>query len=144
MPLRAVISRKESRNGRWFAVFVGIVMLASVAAYVFSINPSSQAGNFRYAGLTFRQDAQGFYASEFKGQPLNFNYKPESVSDITLPEGTVQKLTGTTSLQMTYYWNSSLAQRMALSSLTRQISLMQSTEFSSSPASPRPIPSNNL
>ena len=114
MPLRAVVTRKESSSGRWFALFVGIVMLASVAAYVFSINPNSQAGNFRYGGLTFRQDAQGFYASEINGQPLNLNYRPEDVSDVPLPDGTVQMLAGTTSLQMTYYWNSSLAQQMAL------------------------------
>lgn len=115
MPLRTVIRKEHSSSGgRWAALFVGLVMLASVAAYVFSINPNSQAGNFRYGGLTFKQDAQGFYSSEIKGQPLNFNYKPEDVADVALPEGTLQKLTGTTSLQMTYYWNSSLAQRMAL------------------------------
>ena len=116
MPLRTVIARKESGNStaRWFALFVGIVMLASVAAYVFSINPNSQAGNFRFGGLTFRQSAQGFYASEINGQPLILAYRPEDISDVDLPGSIVQKLTGTTSLQTTYYWNSTFAQSMAL------------------------------
>ena len=116
MPLRTVTVRKEQGDSskRWFAFFIGFVMLASVAAYVLSLNPNSQGGSFRYGGLIFKQDPQGFFAAEINGQPLNFFYKPGDLSDIDLPNSVVQKLAGTTALQITYYWNSSLAQNIAL------------------------------
>ena len=116
MPLRTVAARRESGNStkRWFALFVGVVMIASVAAFVLSLSPNTQTGSFRYSGLTFRQDASGFYTSEINGQPLSFRYQPEDLMDISLPDGNLQKLTGTTAITITYPWNSSLAQGMAL------------------------------
>lgn len=115
MALRAMIRKEKGNSGaRLFAIFVGVVMLASVAAYVFSINPNSQAGTFRYAGMKFTQNAQGVYITEINGQQTQFLFRPEDLADVDLPEGIVQKLTGTASLQTTYYWNSSLAQNIAL------------------------------
>ena len=116
MPLRTAVARKKQGDSgkRWFAFFIGFVMLASVAAYVLSLNPNSQAGSFRYGGLIFKQDPQGFFAAEINSQPLNFFYRPDDLSDVDLPNSVVQKLAGTTALQITYYWNSSLAQNIAL------------------------------
>ena len=84
MPLRTVAARKKPGDSskRWFAFFIGFVMLASVAAYVLSLNPNSQAGSFRYGGLIFKQDPQGFFAAEINSQPLNFFYRPDDLSDV--------------------------------------------------------------
>lgn len=116
MPLRTVAAKKERGNSskRWFALFVGIIMVASVAAFVLSLNPNTQGSSFRYSGLTFKQDPSGFFTTEINGQPISFLYRPEDLTDIDLPKEVVQKLTGTTVLAITYYWNSSLAQSMAL------------------------------
>ena len=116
MALRTLAGRKESGNSskKWFALFVGIVMIASVAAFVLSLSPNTQSSSFRYGGLTFRQDTSGFFSSEINDQPISFRYMPEDLTDIGLPEGIVQAITSTSAISITYPWNSSLAQGMAL------------------------------
>jgi len=116
MALRTLAARRESGNSskRWFALFVGIVMIASVAAFVLSLSPNTQSSSFRHGGLTFRQDTSGLFTSEINGQPISFRYRPDDLTDIGLPEEIVQDITSTNAISITYPWNSSLAQGMAL------------------------------
>lgn len=99
---------------KWFAIFVGVIMLMSVAGFVFSFNPSAQGSNFRYGGLEFKQAQQGFFTTEANGKQIDFFYRPEDVSDIYMPGFVVEKLTGSRVIYLTYYWNSTLAESMAL------------------------------
>ncbi len=108
------------RNGggekgkRWVAIFIGVIMLSSVAGFVLSFNPSSQADTFRYAGLTFKQNPQGFYATNLDGRLLEFIYTPDSLSDIEIAPGVVDTITGSKVIYIAYDWNSTLTQDMAL------------------------------
>ena len=115
MALRTIGKVKDKDSGKkWFAVFVGTIMLLSVAGFVFSFNPSSQGNNFRYGSLTFKQTQQGFFTTEVNGNPIDFSYRPEDVSDIDVPAAVVEKLTGSRVIYITYYWNTTLAKSMAL------------------------------
>ncbi|MBI2144672.1 hypothetical protein HYU17_06040 [Candidatus Woesearchaeota archaeon] len=99
---------------KWFAIVVGVIMLMSVIGFVFSFNPSAQGASFKYGGLTFRQTQQGTYLSEMSGKPVEFFYQPEDVSDIEVPDAAVERLTGSRAAYITYAWNSTLAEGMAL------------------------------
>lgn len=118
MALRAIraIGREKGKDSgkKWFAIFVGVIMLMSVAGFVFSFNPSAQGANFRYSDLTFKQTQQGFFTTEVNGKRIDFFYRPEDVSDIDMPGFVVEKLTGSRVIYITYYWNSTLAESMAL------------------------------
>ncbi|MEK6837830.1 MAG: hypothetical protein AABX69_04205 [Nanoarchaeota archaeon] len=106
---------KDKDNGKkWFAVFVGAIMLMSVAGFVFSFNPSAQGANFRYGDLTFEQTQQGFFTTEVNGRQIDFFYRPEDVSDIDVPDFVVEKLMGNRVIYIAYYSNSTLASNMAL------------------------------
>ncbi|MBI2141474.1 hypothetical protein HYU16_03555 [Candidatus Woesearchaeota archaeon] len=115
LAIRTIVKEKDKDSGKkWFAVFVGVIMLMSVAGFVFSFNPSAQGSNFRYGDLTFRQTQQGFFATEVNGRQVDFFYRPEDVSDIDVPGSAVERLTGSRVVYITYYWNSTLAEGMAL------------------------------
>lgn len=118
MALRAirVAGREKDRDSgkKWFAIFVGAIMLLSVIGFVFSFNPSAQGSNFRYGDLTFRQTQQGFFTTEMSGRQIDFFFRPEDISDIEVPARVVEKLTGSRVVYITYYWNSTLADSMAL------------------------------
>lgn len=102
------------KGKRWMAIFIGVIMLFSVAGFVLSFNPSGQADTFRHAGLTFRQTPQGFYSAELGGRLVEFLYRPEDVSDIEVAPGIIDALTGSRALYITYGWNSTFSQDMAL------------------------------
>ncbi|MBI2176348.1 hypothetical protein HYU40_03290 [Candidatus Woesearchaeota archaeon] len=110
----------QARNGsgdkgkRWVAIFIGVIMLSSVAGFVISINPSSQGDAFRYGGLTFKQNQQGFYSADLGGRLLEFAYRPESLSDIEVAPGVVETVIGSRAVYLAYGWNNTLAQDMAL------------------------------
>lgn len=102
------------KGKRWMAIFIGVIMLSSVAGFVISFNPSSQADTFRYSGLTFRQNPQGFYSAELGGKLLEFLYRPEDVSDIEVAPSIIGTVTGSRALYITYDFNSTFSQDMAL------------------------------
>ncbi|MBI2143454.1 hypothetical protein HYU20_03905 [Candidatus Woesearchaeota archaeon] len=102
------------KGKRWMAIFIGVIMLTSVAGFVLSFNPSGQADTFRHAGLTFKQTPQGFYSAELGGKLLEFLYRPEDVSDIGVEPGIIDALTWSRALYITYGWNSTFSQDMAL------------------------------
>ncbi len=102
------------KGKQWMAIFIGVIMLSSVAGFVLSFNPSSQADTFRYSGLTFRQNPQGFYSAELGGKLLEFFYRPEDVSDIEVAPDVVDTVTGSRALYITYEFNSTFSQDMAL------------------------------
>ncbi|MBI2143508.1 hypothetical protein HYU20_04180 [Candidatus Woesearchaeota archaeon] len=113
--IHAIGREKDKDSGKkWFAIFVGAIMLMSVAGFVFSFNPSAQGSNFRYGDLTFKQAQQGFFTTEANGKQIDFFYRPEDVSDINVPGFVVERLTGSRAIYITYYWNSTLAEGMAL------------------------------
>lgn len=119
MALRTVstIGKKDSgeKSKKWFAIAVGVIMLMSVAGFVLSFNPSAQQTSFRYGGLLFKQDQQqGLFTTEANGRQIDFFYRPEDVLDIEVPARVVEKLTGSRVAYVTYGWNSTLAQAMAL------------------------------
>ncbi len=118
MALRAMrtIGREKDKDSgkKWFAIFVGTIMLMSVAGFVFSFNPSAQGANFRYGGLEFKQAKQGFFTTEVNGKQIDFFYRPEDVSDIGITSSAIDKLTGSRVIYITYHWNSTLAESMAL------------------------------
>lgn len=103
-----------NRGKRWMAIFIGVIMLASVAGFVLSFNPSSQADTFRHAGLTFKQTPQGFYSAKLGGKLLEFLYRPEDVSDIEVAPSIIGTVTGSRALYITYDFNSTFSQDMAL------------------------------
>lgn len=103
-----------NRGKRWMAIFIGVIMLSSVAGFVISFNPSSQADTFRYSGLTFKQNPQGFYSAELGGKLLEFLYRPEDVADIEISPSVVSTITGSRALYITYDFNSTFSQDMAL------------------------------
>ncbi len=113
--IRTVGREKDKDNGKkWFAIFVGAIMLMSVAGFVFSFNPSAQGANFRYGGLEFKQAQQGFFTTEVNGKQIDFFYRPEDVLEIDVQAAAVDKLTRSRVIYITYYWNSTLAESMAL------------------------------
>lgn len=119
MALRTVstIGKKDSgeKSKKWFAIAVGVIMLMSVAGFVLSFNPSTQQTSFRYGGLLFKQDQQqGFFTTEANSRQIDFFYRPEDVLEIEVPAGAVEKLTGSRVVYVTYGWNSTLAESMAL------------------------------
>ena len=100
--------RKDNseRGKRWFAIFVGVIMLMSVAGFVFSLNPSGQGANFRYGGLIFKQSPEGFYTAELNGIRIDFLYRPEDLADIEVSPDILSKIKVSRSVRVTYYWNS--------------------------------------
>lgn len=115
MAFRLAGRRDNSEKGKkWFAIFVGAIMLLSVAGFVFSLNPSGQGANFRYGGLIFKQSPEGFYTADLNGIQLDFLYRPEDLADISISPDIVGKLTGSRSVSVTYYWNSTFSDDMAL------------------------------
>ena len=73
MALRLAGRKGDGEKGkRLMAIFIGAIMLFSVAGFVLSFNTSSQADTFRYAGLTFKQTPQGFYSAELEGKLIEF------------------------------------------------------------------------
>ena len=96
-------------------------MLSSVAGFVISFNPSSQADTFRYSGLTFRQNPQGFYSAELGGKLLEFLYRPEDVSDIEVAPSVIDTVTGSRALYMAYDWNSTFSPDIALLQFVRSL-----------------------
>ncbi len=112
--------RLASRNGtgeggkKGIAIFLGLIMLLSVAGFVLSLNPSGQGQNFRHAGLAFEQLPDGSYSAGINGRDVGFVFRPDDVSGLEVPEAVAKKLSGTKALYITYYWNSTLAQEMAL------------------------------
>ncbi|MBI2550500.1 hypothetical protein HYV83_04975 [Candidatus Woesearchaeota archaeon] len=115
MALRFAGRKDDSDKGKkWFAIFVGVIMLLSVAGFVFSLNPSGQGANFRYGGLIFKQSPEGFYTAELNGVRIDFLYRPEELADIEVSPDILGKLTGSRSVQVTYYWNSTFSDGMAL------------------------------
>lgn len=115
MALRLAGRKGDGQKGkRWVAIFIGVIMLTSVAGFVLSVNPSSQGDAFRHAGLTFRQGQQGFYSADLGGRLLEFVYRPDSLSDIEIAPGVVNAITGSRVVYIAYDSNSTLAQDMAL------------------------------
>lgn len=115
MALRLAGRKGDGQKGkRWVAIFIGVIMLSSVAGFVLSVNPSSQGDAFRHAGLTFRQNQQGFYSADLGGRLLEFVYRPDSLSDIEIAPGVVNAITGSRVVYIAYDSNSTLAQDMAL------------------------------
>ncbi len=102
------------KGKRWMAIFIGVIMLSSVAGFVISFNPSSQGDAFRHGGLTFRQGQQGFYSADLNGVLVEFAYRPESLSGIEVAPGIIEAVTGSRAVYIAYGWNSTLAQDMAL------------------------------
>ena len=115
-----IAARKDERRkeNKFFSYFMwGIVFLVVIGFFfeaVVSFNPSSQGDTFRYAGLTLKQTPQGFYAADLDGKLLEFSYKPEDLSDIQVAPGIIDTLTGSKAAYITYSWNNTLTQDMAL------------------------------
>lgn len=114
MALRPRESGSGQTGKKWMAIFIGVIMLMSVAGFVLSFSPGSQGGNFRYGGLDFTQTGQGFYSADIGGRDVGFFYRPEDVSGIDVPDEVAGKISGTRALYVSYGWNSSLSREMAL------------------------------
>ncbi|MBI3036749.1 hypothetical protein HYY73_03280 [Candidatus Woesearchaeota archaeon] len=115
MAFRLAGRKGNSEKGkRWFAIFVGVIMLMSVAGFVFSLNPSGQGVNFRYGGLILKQSPEGFYTAELNGIRIDFLHRPEDLADVEVSPDILGKITGSRSIQVTYYWNSTFSDDMAL------------------------------
>lgn len=139
----AVRNRNDKgSSAKWFAIFVGVLLLLSVASYVLSISPSSQGANFRHGGKTFKQSDQGTYMVEVNGQRVDFVYRPEDLSDVVVPDSVVSKLVGSRVLIISYDWNSTLAPEMALLQLDASTLLGEEAVFVQ-PAYTRPNPELN-
>ncbi len=119
MALQIAARKGERRKGsKFFSYFMwGIVLLVIIGFFfeaVVSFNPSGQGDTFRYAGLTFKQMRQGFYAADLDGRLLEFIYRPEALSDIEVSPGIIDTVTGSRAVYITYAWNNTLTQGMAL------------------------------
>lgn len=115
MAFKSAGRKGDSGKGkRWMAIFIGVIMLSSVAGFVISFNPSSQGDAFRHGGLTFRQGQQGLYSADLNGVLVEFAYRPEALSDIEVAPGIIEAVTGSRVVYMAYDWNSTLSQDMAL------------------------------
>ena len=108
--------RKDSGESgkKWAAAFIGFIMLASVAGFVVTMIPSDSQNNFRYGGITFKQSPDGFYNAKMGGTNVGFFYRPEDVSGIEIPGSVAEQLAGTKAAYVSYDWNSTLSQELAL------------------------------
>lgn len=115
MALRVGRRDSDDKAKKWLAALIGVIMLSSVIGYVFLFNPSLQGGvNFRHAGLTFKQTPQGTYTLNLNGQSLDFFSRPEDVDGLNISSAVLNRIVSSKALYITYYWNSSLADEMAL------------------------------
>ncbi len=145
MALRAAGSRNDGEGTKkWFAIIVGIIMLTSVMSFVFFFNPSLQGGvNFRFAGLTFEQTPKGIYSVDMGGQKVDFFYRPEDVADMNVSPAVAERLAGSRAAYITYYWNSSMAQEMALFQLDFATILKARHDVYAQPAFTTPSPTGS-
>ena len=116
MVIRVGGKRDDGERGKkWLAIFIGFIMLSSVIGYVFLSNPSTKVvTDFHHAGLTFEQMQDGTYTATMGGNQVDFFYKPEDVADINISGPVVKKISESEAIYITYYWNSTFAQDMAL------------------------------
>lgn len=119
MALGIAARRDERKRGnKLFSYFMwGIVLLVVIGFFfeaVVSFNPTGQGDTFRYAGLAFKQTRGGFYAADLDGRLLEFVYRPEAVSDIEVSPAIIDTVTESRVVYITYDWNNTLAQDMAL------------------------------
>lgn len=105
--------RREDTGKKLFAIFVAIVMLGSVAGFVFSFLPVGIEEKFNYNGVELKRTQQGTLLADLDGVGVEFLYFPEDLRDITLPSQTQNLLTTHKAIYVTSDWNSSLAQATA-------------------------------
>lgn len=109
------MARRQGNDSgkKWLAIFIGAIMLMSVAGFVLTLNPAGQAASFRHGGVMVTQTSEGFYRADLGEKNVFFLYAPQDLADIEVAPDIVLKLAGSRAVQVAYDWNSSLAAQMA-------------------------------
>jgi hypothetical protein len=118
MTLKAIQKRDDgdSKGKKLIAFVIGGIMLMSVAGFIVGFSGSSQSGanSFRHGGLLFQQSQQGTFFTEVNGNFVEFFYLPEDLVNMEVSSSVISKLTGSKVLTVSYDWNTSLTEQMAL------------------------------
>jgi len=95
------------------ALFVVVIMVASIGGFVLNSSYSEGGDAFRYKGIKFKR-LQDTYVGEIDGQEVSFYFHPENVQHINLSQDVLDKLDLVYQVYMTSDPNSTIKHDIAL------------------------------